>query len=120
MAEVGVFKLILHVDQRGERRVKAALNNAANFLVEVDPREAEVVVVFNGPAVKFLEEGGAVEQHPKFDRLVDLGVRFLACRNSFEHVDVAEEALIAAVEVVPAAIVELVRLQGEGYAYVKP
>ncbi len=120
MAEVETFKLILHVDQKREKRVKAALNNAANFLVEVDPRAAEVVIVFNGPAIQFLKEGGAVAQHPKFDRLVDLGVRFLACRNSFQRVDMTEEALIAAAEVVPAAIVELVRLQGEGYAYVKP
>ena len=120
MAEVETLKLILHVDQKRDKRVKAALNNAANFLVEVDPRNTEIAVVFNGPAVKFVKKGGAVEQHAKFERLVELGVSFLVCRNSLQHFDIAEEALIGAAEVVPAGVVELVRLQGEGYAYVKP
>jgi len=52
--------------------------------------------------------------------LAKKGVRFLVCNNSLLKSNIDPAELLPVIEVVPAGIVELVRLQHEGFAYVKP
>ena len=50
------------------------------------------------------------------------GARFVVCGNSLRGQKVAREALLAVPEgdIVPAGVVELTRLQQEGFAYIRP
>ncbi len=54
------------------------------------------------------------------EELSGKGVRFLICSNSLKNFDIPLEILLDPCETVKAGIVELVRLQAEGFAYVKP
>lgn len=96
----------------------AALANVENLL-DVDNVDVETVsVVVNGDAVHTLTRGS---EHA--DRVLELaeadGVEFLACSNSLESRDISADDLLAGVDTVPAGIGAIVRLQHEGYAYVK-
>lgn len=114
-------KVIVHVDLDDVTRVKRALANIENLLAAVNPREADMVLLANGQAVKFLQTETSVSYADRLQRLVRLGMRVLVCRNSLEHLEIAPERLLDVCQIVPAGIVTLARLQNEeGFGYVKP
>lgn len=49
-------------------------------------------------------------------RLSGKGVRFLVCNNSLNNFGIGQDELVESCEVIPAGIVELIRLQTNGYA----
>ena len=110
---------VFHFSASGESEQKHALNNVANLL-STDMVEMEnTVLVANGAGVYLL----VADQSYFPDRvrsLSEAGASFRACANSMEALDVAASDLIDGVEVVPAGVGELTRLQaGEGYAYIE-
>lgn len=112
--------LLLHVSDN--ERWSIALENAMNFLKDVGEDRADVVIVANGSAPASYAYSDNIET---MEALAARGVQFIACRNSLKKlcaegaVCIDENALPAFVKVVPAGISEIVRKQGEGYAYVK-
>jgi hypothetical protein len=48
------------------------------------------------------------------------GVRFCLCRNALAKQSLAAADLLEGCEIIPGGIVELIRLQQEGFAYIKP
>ncbi len=110
------WKLLLHVDA-GDAELAVALRNAGNYAKAVPG--AMMALVLNGPAVKLLRATDC-PRAADIAKLRDQGLRVLACANALKDNGLAPTDLVPGVEVVPAGIVELVRLQNEGYAYVKP
>lgn len=97
-----------------------ALNNVNNLWKEVPAPETSVCVVANGPAVKLFLKDRAVHYVSTVEELHMNGARFLVCRNSLLNLGLTLEDLIKPCERVPAGILEIIRLQQDGYAYVKP
>jgi intracellular sulfur oxidation DsrE/DsrF family protein len=54
------------------------------------------------------------------EELFGKGVRFLMCNNSLTNLTIDPGELLGGCEVIKAGIVELIALQGDGYAYIKP
>ena len=52
--------------------------------------------------------------------LMDKGLKIRLCRNALNDNNLTEADLWPGVEVVPAGLVEIVRLQQNGFAYIKP
>ena len=113
-------KVVFHIDWEKEERLIMALNNITNLLKAVSPEEAAVCVLANGGAAKLFQRERAFQYAPDIQRLSQQGVRFLVCSNSLNNFGIAQEDLVAPCEAINAGIVELIRLQAEGYAYVKP
>ena len=60
---------------------------------------------------------------PAGERLAGLmqkGLSVRLCRNALNSFGVSQDALLDGLDIVPAGIAELVRLQKEGFAYIKP
>ncbi len=114
------MKAVLHVDRENQGDLLAALNNIHNLFAQVGAESASVCVVANGPAVSLFQRERPEPYSADIERLAGLGVRFLLCRNSLKGMDIPGSSLLDACTVVPAGILELVKLQMEGYAYVKP
>ena len=55
-----------------------------------------------------------------YTHLAQAGVSFRVCANAMKKVPITKEDLLPCVEVVPAGVVEIVRLQREDFAYIKP
>ncbi|MDD5204526.1 MAG: DsrE family protein [Desulfobacterales bacterium] len=113
-------KAVIHVDLEDPSRLQTALGNIENFLDEISPAESDLRVVVHSSAVRMLRKGKACNHEKKIFDLAKKGVRFLACNNSLLKSNIDPAELLPVIEVVPAGIVELVRLQHEGFAYVKP
>ena len=111
-------KVIFHIDWDNEDALIMALNNMENLLKEVPVEEAAIYLVANGVAVKLFQR--ATPYTSRIEKLSDVGVRFFVCNNSLRNLGIERDELMESFEIVPAGILELIRLQAEGCAYIKP
>ena len=114
------LRAAIHLDLAKNSRFSTALGNLENFLAQIPAAEADLRVVANSTAVGFFRKEKASDYRGRVDRLAESGVRFLICRNSLERLGIEKSELIEAAEIVPSGIVEVIRLQNDGFAYVKP
>jgi len=125
------LKLVVHVNE--PERWPVAISSITNFLNDAGDENADVVVVVNGAGVRGLVDGApktgiqgeacaimAGASIPEMERLSTRGVTFLACHNALRSQNIDPEDLPSFVRVVAAGMTEMVRLQMDGYAYVKP
>lgn len=113
-------KVVFHLDWNEPDRLTMALNNVSNLLNDPSVSGAVVHVLANGRAVKLFAKHSDLSTASRIAELQKKGVRFQLCANALKSADMQRDDLIAGCEVVPAGIVELIRLQQEGFAYVKP
>ncbi|MFA5354395.1 MAG: DsrE family protein [Thermodesulfovibrionales bacterium] len=115
------MKVVFHVNEPD--RWNVALGNITNLIKAAGEGSADISVLANGPSVTAYADAEKVEA---MKGLAEKGARFLACRNSLNKMCsegslcISEASLPSFITVVPAGIVELIRLQQDGYAYVKP
>jgi len=113
-------KVVFHIDWENEEALIMALNNMENLLKEVSAKEATIYLVANGVAVKLFQRERATEYASRIQNLSETGIHFFVCNNSLNNLGMKREELLEPCQVVPAGIVELIRLQAEGCAYIKP
>ena len=98
------------------------LINIQNVL-ELDPK-MQFIVVGYGKAIHFLLNGAKTPQGALFAGMIgDLanqGVQFKACNNTLTFLKIPQSELVLEATVVPAGVYELVKLQSEGWFYIKP
>lgn len=114
------IKAVFHVDQNDEAVFNLALTNIVNFLAKVPPEKSDIVLVVNGPGVKLLPSEKITVFIDKINQLAESGVRMQACGNALKAMDIRPDALNEHWAVIPAGVVQVIQLQHEGYAYVKP
>ncbi len=119
-AAPGEERAVYHVDDMAAAR--DALRNLANHLKAAP--QARLALVANGRGIFMLVAGEHDRQGDYSEAIKSLeasGVRFFACNNSMNANNIEPSALVSGVQVVPAGVSALARLQGvEHYAYIKP
>lgn len=110
------LKLVFHINEND--RWPFTLRSVRNFIRAAEGHRA--VVVANGGAVRSFSQ---LEADPnRMARIRGLeaeGVDFVVCEVALEERQVKEELIPDYVRTVPAGIVEIAKLQAEGYGYVK-
>ena len=104
------YDLCLHIDSNDPAMLRLVLKNAANYIKGLPGEKFQLAVVANGPAVILFTDGHA-DLRELAAPLLAQGVRVMLCANA---------RLWPGCSVVPAGLVEVVRLQREGFAYIKP
>jgi len=105
------MKVVFHVDEMEKWQV--ATGNISNLL-KLQP-DAEIVLVANGSGIQSYELKQArafIAAHPT--------VAFHACQNAMNSHNLTAEDLPAGVQIVPAGVLDLIELQEQGFAYIKP
>ena len=113
-------KVVFHVDWGQEERLALVLENIKNLFKEVPPQQCRVCVLANGRAVKRFHKDNIREHAADMEKLHNLGVRFMASRNALAKNEIEKSDLFHVCEIVPSGILELIDLQAQGYAYIKP
>lgn len=112
------YKLVMHVDKE-DGSLSIAFKNAVNYATALEGEAFEMVLVVNSKAVLLLKKDNA-----EFDKLLgeacELGLSVRVCNNALKEKGMHPEELYPQCSVVPAGVVEIVRLQAEGFAYIKP
>ncbi len=125
-AEGMAHKVAVHVDQNDPAVMNMVLNNVMNLIdyYEGQGDTVTVEVVTYGPGLTMLIEG----ESPVADRVSAMtlqndGLTFAACANTLAGMEKkAGHAipLMSEATVVPSGVVQLITLQEDGYAYVRP
>jgi intracellular sulfur oxidation DsrE/DsrF family protein len=117
----GANKVIYHVNL-GNEQATDALRNISNHLA-VDPT-VKIVVVTHSAGVDFLLEGAEDKNGNPYSgpvaALAAKGVEFRVCKITLERRKIDPKKVIPEAKLVPSGVVEVTRLQQEGYAYLKP
>lgn len=112
------YDLLLHVDS-DEASLKTALRNALNYDKAGIPEKYAIALVVNGNAVScFRQETCRFTK--EIAELLGRQTTIYICRNALQEKNIAPSELIPGLVIVPAGIVQIVKLQRQGYAYVKP
>jgi intracellular sulfur oxidation DsrE/DsrF family protein len=114
-------KVVYHVDNAAAQGLKG-LRNVRNH-IDTDPG-AKIIVVTHAEGVELLMEGAKAANGSEYAPLVAAlkarGVAFEICEITLKNRGLKKEAFIQEADFTPSGVVRLAKLQGQGYAYIKP
>ncbi len=123
-AGYGRQKVVYHINSDEDRTLNAALVNIQNHITAVGRDKIELVVVMHGDGVGLLQKANTnLNLQARVVGLKKQGVTLLLCENSLKNkqLDFRRDLFqVSRKDLVPNGVAELVRLQQQGYLYVKP
>jgi intracellular sulfur oxidation DsrE/DsrF family protein len=114
-------KVVYHFDNTVAQGLKG-LRNVRNH-IDTDPA-AKITVVTHAEGVDMLMEGAKAASGAEFAPLVSAlksrGVSFEICEITLKNRGLKKEQFIQEADFTPSGVVRIAKLQGQGYAYIKP
>jgi len=113
-----VSKVVIQVSDQSPGNWNLALNNAKNVQQELGADKVRIEIVAYGPGIGMLKADAVTG-----NRVVEAtqsGVKIVACENTMKAQKLNKEDMNPAVGYVPAGVIEIAKLQGEGWAYIRP
>ena len=120
-ASDAAHKVLIQVSTNDARTHRLALNNAENLQKSLGRENVDIEVVAYGPGLSLLTLESS--QAPRVRGLLINGIRFTACGDSIkksQHSSGRIPELINGVTVVPAGVTHIIKLQEQGYVYLRP
>ena len=108
---------IFAVSDADPQKWNLTLGNIANAIDGLGADGAEIELVVYGPGIAMLKKDSSVAD--KLAAALKSGVRIAACQHSMRGFKLELADLATGVGVVPSGVVELIRRQHAGYAYVR-
>jgi intracellular sulfur oxidation DsrE/DsrF family protein len=126
LAEGVNHRVVFHVDQNDPKLMNLTLNNVQNVTkyYESIGDTVEIQIVAYGPGLNMYR----ADTSPVQDRISTIAlqiptVTFAACGNTLHKMEAKSGKpveLVSEAEVVPSGVVQLISLQEQGWAYVRP
>ena len=108
---------IFAVSDDDSKRWNLTLGNIGNAIEGIGADAADIELVVYGPGIAMLKKDSPVAE--KIAAAQKKGVHIVACQNSMRGFNLQQSDLAPGVGVVPSGVVELIRRQHAGYAYVR-
>ena len=122
-ADYAPQKVIYHINYKDMTRFSHTLANMANHISAVGESNIDLKAMIHGEAVEiFMQAIEDNELQINIDAARFNGVEFIICGNTLSGYQISHEELydVAEDEVVQAGLPEIVKLQQQGYFYVRP
>ena len=114
-------KVVYHVSDT-ESQALGALRNVRNHL-DTDPT-AKIIVATHAQCVDFLIEGAKDRNGSPYagpvSALKSRGVTFEVCEITLKTRGLTKDQFLQEADFTPSGVVRLAKLQGQGYAYIRP
>ena len=111
-------KVIFQVSDADPGKWNLALNNARNVLTDLGADKVAIEIVAYGPGIGMLKMDSTVG--PRVADAMSKGVSIVACENTMKNTKLTREDMLPKIGYVDAGVVELMRRQKEGFAYIRP
>jgi intracellular sulfur oxidation DsrE/DsrF family protein len=111
-------RVVMQVSDADPGKWNLALNNARNLQVDLGRDGVEIEIVAYGPGIGMLKR-----ESPVASRIADAlgaGVEVVACENTMNGQKLTKDDMLPKIGYVSAGVVELMRKQQQGYAYIRP
>jgi len=110
-------RAIFQVTDNDPARWNMILNNMTNLREGVGSEAVEIELVAYGPAILMLKGDSAVRQ--RIAEAVKSGVKVNACQNTMNAMKLAPSDMLGEIGHVPSGVVEVMRKQQQGWAYIR-
>jgi intracellular sulfur oxidation DsrE/DsrF family protein len=110
--------LVMQVSDADAGKWNLALNNAKNAQQDYGAGKIDIEIVTYGPGVNMLKLDSIVAN--RIDEAKQAGIAIVACQNTMKNMKLTEADMLPNTSYVPSGVVELVKKQREGYAYIRP
>ncbi|HEY6094561.1 MAG TPA: DsrE family protein [Gallionellaceae bacterium] len=111
-------KVVIQVSDDDPKKWNLALNNAKNVQDALGAANVDIEIVAYGPGIGMLKLDSEVGN--RIDQAVAAGIKVVACENTMQKQKLSKQDMLPSAGYVPAGVVELIRKQHEGYAYLRP
>lgn len=111
-------KLVIQVSDAEASKWNLALNNAKNVQDDLGAANVDIEIVAYGPGINMIKFDSAANS--RISEAIKAGISVVACENTMRNLKVSRSDIIGGVTYVPAGVVQIMRRQGEGYAYIRP
>ena len=111
-------KVVFQVSDADPAKWNLTLNNIANVQKDVGADKVQIEVVAYGPGIAMLKLESPVAN--RVAEAVGKGIQVVACENTLTAQKLVRADMLANISYVPAGVVELMRKQQQGWAYIRP
>ena len=111
-------KVVFQVSDGDPSKWNLALNNVRNLQTDLPDDESDIEIVAYGPGIGMLKADSSVAH--RIAETLKHGVKVVACENSMRGQKLVYADMLPDIGYVPSGVVEIVRKQQQGYAYIRP
>ena len=111
-------KVVFQVSDGEAAKWNLALNNATNVQQEYGADKVQIEIVAYGPGIGMLKADATTNN--RIAEATKSGIQVVACENTMTAQKLTKADMNTAIGYVPAGVVELMKRQGEGWAYIRP
>jgi uncharacterized protein len=95
-----------------------ALNNAKNLQEELGAANVDIEIVAYGPGINMIKFDSVANS--RVSEAMKSGIAIVACENTMRNLKINRADMVVGASYVPAGVVQIMRRQAEGWAYVRP
>jgi intracellular sulfur oxidation DsrE/DsrF family protein len=111
-------KLVIQVSDADTGKWNLALNNAKNVQQAYGADKVDIEIVTYGPGIGMLKMDSVIAN--RIDESKQAGIAIVACQNTMKNMKLTSDDMLPNTSYVPSGVVELIKKQKEGYAYIRP
>jgi uncharacterized protein len=111
-------RVVMQVSDADTGKWNLALNNARNLQSDLGAKNIEIEIVAYGPGIGMLKLDSVVGN--RVGEALAAGVRIIACENTMRGQKLARSDMLDGIGYVDAGVVEIIRRQQQGWAYLRP
>jgi intracellular sulfur oxidation DsrE/DsrF family protein len=114
----GKMKVVFQVSDADPAKWKLTLNNARNVVQDLGEDKVEIEIVAYGPGIAMLKRESTLA--PRIAATLKSGAKVVACENTMHGQKLTYDDMLPNIGYVPAGVVELMKKQYAGWAYIRP
>jgi len=111
-------KVVFQVSDADPAKWNLTLNNVKNVQADLGAANVEIEVVAYGPGIGILKAESVAGNRVR--DAIGSGVAVMACENTMQNQKLAKDDMLPGIGYVPAGVVELIKRQQQGWAYIRP
>jgi intracellular sulfur oxidation DsrE/DsrF family protein len=111
-------KVVIQVSDADSGKWNLALNNAKNVQTAFGADKVDIEIVAYGPGIGMLKMDSVVAN--RIDESKKSGIAIVACQNTMKAMKLTDADMLVNTSYVPSGVVEIIKKQQHGYAYIRP
>ena len=118
MAAQQKAKIVLQVSDNDPAKWNLALNNARNAQDDLGKDNIDIEIVVYGPGIHMLRMDATTAT--RATQAIQSGISIVACENTMTAQKINKADMHDAISYVPAGVIQLMKRQQQGWAYIRP
>jgi intracellular sulfur oxidation DsrE/DsrF family protein len=111
-------RIVIQVSDGEPTKWNLALNNVKNVQEDLGAKNVDIEIVAYGPGLGMLKVDSVVAN--KIADALASGVSVIACENTMKNQKLTRDDMLPKIGYVPAGVVQLMKRQQQGWAYIRP